>query len=250
MKKTIISHFYNEEYLLPMWLNHHKQFFDDGIMIDYNSTDRSCEIIKEICPHWKIVKTKNEWFSAEEIDREVMEYENEVEGWRIALNTTEFILGNFSLLNENIPPLQVLIQSYTVLDLDGANIDTKIPFFNNNIKYIVADESVRRARSMHNFKGNAYPIGRHYESFTTFEFIIFHFKYFPMNKPMINRMLQIQHKCSPTDKASGRGVEHHNWGEGLKEDDVWAALGSYVKNYPIIDATGIIEEMKKKSNIS
>lgn len=250
MKKTIISHFYNEEYLLPMWLRHHKQFFDEGIMIDYNSTDRSCEIIKEICPNWKIVKTKNEWFSAEDIDREVMEYENNIDGWRIALNTTEFILGNFSLLNEVKSPLQLLIQSYTVLDIDRIDIDTTIPFFDNDIKYIIPEERLRRSRSLHNFKGNIYPIGRHYEQLNNFEFIIFHFKYFPMNKQMIDRMLQIQHKCSPIDKQMGRGVEHHNWGKGLKEEDVWEAFYGYIKNYPVIDASVIIKEMKRKSNIS
>ena len=75
MKKTIVSHFYNEEYLLPWWLSHHKNHFDYGIMIDYNSTDKSKEIIEEICPHWKIVKTKNEYFDSDIIDREVEEYE-------------------------------------------------------------------------------------------------------------------------------------------------------------------------------
>jgi hypothetical protein len=62
--KTIICHFYNEEYLLPWWLNHHKKIFNDGLMINYGSTDRSVELIKQICPTWKIVDTKNEYFGA------------------------------------------------------------------------------------------------------------------------------------------------------------------------------------------
>ena len=45
---TIISHFYNEEYLLPFWLNHHKKYFTNAIMIDYDSTDNSVDIIKKI----------------------------------------------------------------------------------------------------------------------------------------------------------------------------------------------------------
>ena len=45
--KSIISHFYNEEYLLPWWLNHHKKYFDYGLMIDYNSPDISVEVIKD-----------------------------------------------------------------------------------------------------------------------------------------------------------------------------------------------------------
>lgn len=250
MKKTLISHFYNEEYLLPMWLKHHKQFFDDGIMIDYDSTDRSCEIIKEICPDWKVVKTKNQWFSAEDIDKEVMEYENSVDGWRIALNITEFLIGNYPAIEPISEPTQLLIQSYTVLDLDSIQIDLNIDFLDNEIKYLVADETVRRARSFHNFSGNSYPIGRHYDKFNTVEFMILHFKYFPMNRQMIDRMLQIQHKCSPTDKAIGRGVEHHNWGRGLTESDVWNALANYVHNYNIVDASSIIKGLREKSRKS
>ena len=48
LKKTCLIHIYNEEYLLPFWLNHHKDIFDDIIIIDYNSTDKSLEICKEI----------------------------------------------------------------------------------------------------------------------------------------------------------------------------------------------------------
>jgi hypothetical protein len=47
--KTVISHFYNEEYMLPWWLKHHRQYFDHGILIDYGSTDKSLDIIKKIC---------------------------------------------------------------------------------------------------------------------------------------------------------------------------------------------------------
>jgi hypothetical protein len=72
MKKTIISHFYNEEYLLPWWLMHHAKYFDDGILINYASDDRSVELIKFYCPNWTIVDSKNEFFDAALIDQEVI----------------------------------------------------------------------------------------------------------------------------------------------------------------------------------
>ncbi len=56
MYKTIISHFYNEEYLLPWWLEHHKKYFNHGIMINYASTDNSVSIIKQICPDWTAIE--------------------------------------------------------------------------------------------------------------------------------------------------------------------------------------------------
>ncbi len=41
LKTTLVSHIFNEEYLIPFWLNHHKTMFDQIIIIDYNSTDKS-----------------------------------------------------------------------------------------------------------------------------------------------------------------------------------------------------------------
>ena len=32
-KTTLISHIFNEEYLLPFWLRHHKNMFDEIIII-------------------------------------------------------------------------------------------------------------------------------------------------------------------------------------------------------------------------
>ncbi len=90
MASTVISHIYNEEYILPWWLEHHKKIFDHGIIIDYASTDRSLEIIKEICPTWEVVQSKNAEFNAMAVDVEVLEYERKIEGWRICLNVTEF----------------------------------------------------------------------------------------------------------------------------------------------------------------
>ena len=39
---------------------------------------------------------------------------------------------------------------------------------------------------------------------------------------MIERRLQIQTKIPDADKANNFGVQHHNWGKGLKKDDVLA----------------------------
>jgi hypothetical protein len=114
--KTIISHFYNEEYLLPWWLKHHKQFFDHGIMIDYHSTDNSVNIIKEICPTWEVVESKNKEFDAAEVDVEVMEIESKLDGWRIVLNTTEFLIGDFEKLSQINKPEDIMISSYVMVD--------------------------------------------------------------------------------------------------------------------------------------
>ena len=115
--KTIITHFYNEEYLLPWWLEHHKKYFDFGILIDYDSTDRSVEICKEICPTWQVVKSINKEFDAWQIDAEVMAYEKQFVGWRIVLNVTEFIVGSLDeMMHDKTEPSQYLIPAITFFD--------------------------------------------------------------------------------------------------------------------------------------
>ena len=91
-KVTLISNIYNEEYLLPFWCNHHKSMFDHAVIVDYGCTDKSIDIIKEICPNWEIRKSKNASFGAIEIDKEFNEIESEFEGFKIILNTTEFLI--------------------------------------------------------------------------------------------------------------------------------------------------------------
>src|SRR4051812_48551649 len=92
MPLTVISHFWNEEFLLPYWLKHHYPLFDHGVLIDYASTDRSAEIIHELAPQWEVRSSANVWFDARDVDAEVMAVEREFNGWKVALNTTEFLL--------------------------------------------------------------------------------------------------------------------------------------------------------------
>ena len=122
MRKTIITHFFNEEYLLPWWLNHHKQYFDHGILINYASTDRSVEIIKEICPDWTIIDSRNSEFDAKLADDEVSDIESTIPGWKICLNTTEFLVGDYSIL-DTVDTKEFIIPCCVLLDTEP----TKIP---------------------------------------------------------------------------------------------------------------------------
>ena len=98
MATTVIMNVYNEEYYLPFWLTYHKKIFDHGIVVDYCSTDRSMDIVRKICPHWTIRTTKNitedkkPYFHSACNDIEAMEIEAEITGYKIFLNTTEWLL--------------------------------------------------------------------------------------------------------------------------------------------------------------
>ena len=77
MPLTLISHFWNEEFLLPYWLRHHYPLFDHGVLLDYASTDQSVEIIRALAPRWEVRPSRNQWFDARDADAEVMEVERE-----------------------------------------------------------------------------------------------------------------------------------------------------------------------------
>jgi len=97
--RFVICHVRNEEYLLNWWLRHHKNKFDHGIIIDYNSTDSSMSLVKNITPKWQIITSRNKDFNAFNCDAEIMNVEASVQqqypyAWMITLNVTEFLIGN------------------------------------------------------------------------------------------------------------------------------------------------------------
>jgi hypothetical protein len=159
MHTTVICHFYNEEFLLPLWLEHHKRIFDHGILIDYNSTDGSRDVIKRICPTWEIRKSRNEYFGSREIDAEVMDIERTQEGIKIALNVTEFLFCK-NLQDLCPEPNQVKgINSFTVFANEGSHVD--VSNITNYIKCIHRGVPLRGRRYLHSYLDGAYGIGRH-----------------------------------------------------------------------------------------
>jgi hypothetical protein len=88
----LITHIFNEEFLLPYWLKHHVPLVDHGIVIDYASTDNSLDIVRELAPDWEIIQSCNKWFIEPDIGEEVMRVERGIGGWKMTLNITEFLL--------------------------------------------------------------------------------------------------------------------------------------------------------------
>jgi len=220
MKKTLISHFYNEEYLLPWFLNHHKQIFDHGVMIDYHSNDRSVEIIKEICPTWDIVTSRNIDFQADNIDTEVMEIEKQIDGWKIALNVTEQMIGDYSILDDT--PSQWLIPTVFMVDTDRDRPVTQDrPLYEQkhwgfSFKDSQRDFLERRSRSIHNVTVYYPPHntpecmgpGRHYHNYNTDKLVVFYYGWCPMDEGGFARKLQIQTQIPLIDRQRGWGFHH------------------------------------------
>ena len=115
---TLLTHIFNEEYLLPFWLNHHKKLFDKIIIVDYRSTDRSIEICKLICPECTVITSQNLDFGAVNVDKEMMELEDRIEGIKMILNTTEFLFSEISLDKLFDISISTLVALNTSLDTD------------------------------------------------------------------------------------------------------------------------------------
>ena len=211
MRKTILTHFYNEEYLLPWWLEHHKKHFDWGVLINYGSTDRSVEIIKDICPEWKVVDSINDWFDARMCDREVMQYERQIPGWKITLNVTEFLVGDFSVLNEKLDQ-ELKIPCTVMVDDDPNNqASYSVPLIEQKrfgVPFNEGGSTLRRSRCIHNKKEVQYPLGRHFESYDNESLRVLWYGWAPYNEELKRRKLQVQTRIPESDKAQGYGREH------------------------------------------
>lgn len=223
--KTVITHFYNEAYLLPQWLEHHKKYFDFGVLIDYQSTDNSVEICKQICPYWQVLPSGNHDFDSSTLNDEVMFIEGQLQGWRIALTTTEFLVGDVDKLFIDTPDrMQWRIPGIRFTEWDPAGkLDITKPLWNQLKKgvHYKTDPIAHQCRSLHNYNDIKYEPGRHFLPYNTEDACIFHYAHCLVGSEMIKRRLQIQHKMSMSDKQRGIGTHHFSSPAGLSFNELY-----------------------------
>ena len=211
---TLLTNIFNEEYLLPFWLQHHKNLFDNIIILDYKSTDRSVEICKTICPNCKIITTRNKHFDAEEIDQEFMEIEAGIPGIKMILNTTEFLFCEtpikdiFSKINA---PISISVLCNSPYSKTQYNVNNNNELFSNLLNDDIVFHHDRHTRQIHNYSNGNYTVGRHdtrNTSCKTTQLHIIWLGYYPMNNNLLKRKLQIQQNIPQRDKDRGLGFQH------------------------------------------
>jgi hypothetical protein len=240
--RTVICHFFNEAYLLPWWLQHHTKLFDYGVMIDHGSTDASADIVREMAPNWRLVRSRLTYFDAYLTDFEVMGYEQELPGWKIALNVTEFLMPGAPL-----PLIEGQLQSQGrkgcaasgIIVVDHQPGVAPVPGqalplqkhwgFDDNA---VLDPNERQAagltpmpyrnRFYHCDTVGMYHPGRHrsfhHDSLIRMvDLMVFHFGYAPWNDEVVQRKTQIKAKLKPDDVKRGWGLQH------MKDTAAWNA---------------------------
>jgi hypothetical protein len=245
---TVLSHFYNEEKLLPFWLKHHREIFDHGILIDYSSTDKSVEIVRSLCPNWEVIPSRNRSFNARLVDEEVMDLERSVDGWKICLNTTELVSASVRPFIEKVQSNEsafrlsgvVMIDrepSVEVLDDDnlleskpwGINcsqwdqlkswpygwriawtLSRLRPDMRAMLNLFSAYSPHRRCRLLHRLQCGEYTPGRH--SFAvpsaSSSIPLFWMGLSPFGDSHLSRKLQIRHRIPDSDQLAGLGHQH------------------------------------------
>jgi len=207
---TCITNIYNEEYLLPFWLNHHKHIFDRIIIIDHHSTDNSLKICKEIIPGCIIIPHPSKKFASKEHDIYLMELENAVKGIKIILNTTEFLFCS--------KPIKDIFNSkknkmfgalcYSPYSLNEYYPKNNYELFCNMKNKDIRYHKDRWHRFIHNYSNGKYVIGRHH-TYHTYEesndMYIVWFGFYPLNEKLLSRKLQVKNNIPQTDRKPKPG---------------------------------------------
>lgn len=219
IKLVLLGHFYNEEYLLPEWIRHHKPIFDRVILFDYKSTDRSLEILKDMAPEWEVRPSVNPDFDSQLINEELMRAEARVHGknvWKICLNTTEFLFckdpkGVIEKLSPS--PKAIACRGVALFDSpEMENVPIESPLLKQ--RHFGQSSDPYKYRLLHNWVYAPYMRGRHgYDSpnpsyVATDEIAIAWLGHSPFTKEFTNRKLQIKNKVSKDDISKNLGMHH------------------------------------------
>jgi hypothetical protein len=220
-KIGLVSHIYNEELLLPTWLEWHKPLVDYMYLIDHSSTDRSVSIIKELAPEAKIITSWVPDYDASGVDRQVSEVEHLMKeevapDWIISLNTSEFLFTpnlreKLECLSTLAPDIQAFgMRSVVLVDKEENN---SLDLLDHNWGYVDFENGVngsRRWRYIHNWLWGNYHLGRHGTALTHThcpELLILYAQFMPF--PLCKeRKAQQGDRRSDHDKAVGNGHQH------------------------------------------
>jgi hypothetical protein len=222
--RTVITQLFNEEYMLPWWIEHHKPLFDHGIFIDYGSTDATADICRSLAPDWRLVRSRNLKLAALAVDFEVMQYEAGLPGWKIALNVTEFLIcGSIARLEAEAVDAERLgswIPAAIMVDPFPEEIPAQEkPLFGQKHHGFLEKEIdfsrhySWRARLYHRADFGAYTVGRHGSQLpgltsTEYPALILWYGFSPWRPEFLRRKLQIANTIPEAEVKAGWAFQH------------------------------------------
>jgi hypothetical protein len=237
MTLTLLCHAYNEAYLMEAWVRHHLPLCDHAIIIDYASTDGTPEIVRDLAPQWTVVQSRNAVFRAADVDREVMQYEQGIAGWKLALNVTEFapsLRPVIAQVERDHPGIQALGLPAFVMVEDGPLPEPGALVQACHHGY--ADDpdgsppNSRKFRYLHKAPHGNYAIGRHGVSIPgiahQYDVRILWWGFAPMAEQR-RRKLQVQTRIPEDDRVIGHGRQHLVDAEAIEQQYQEQAARAY-----------------------
>ena len=216
-KLTVFTNVFNEEYMLPFWLEHHRKIFDHGVVFDWHCTDSSMDIVRKMCPTWEIIKAPFQYFDAFENDCLLMSEEMKHEGYKMVLNTTEFLVSPSNVRNY----LSAEQNSYYVCLVPSvlSTSDVQEPqnlteFFEGIDRCCIGGIPItnRGTRTIHSWDHGHYSLGRHERTLPVTEYhvpmYVLWFGFYPWNEKFHKRKLQIKDKIPQSDYDRGSSLQH------------------------------------------
>ncbi len=225
---TVICHIYNEQFLLPFFLRQHAPLFDHGIIVDYASTDDSVAIVRDLCPSWDIVQSRNNYFRAVDVDREVMDIERQVEGWKLVLNVTEQVFHpDLRGYLAGVRDIALALPSVIMVDLPSGRdtpIAPDVPLWAQRHHGYWSDPSGgaitgRSFRYIHHADHGHYAVGRHLTelpSRVVSDLWLLWWGWSPL-RYLTERKMQIKTRIPDSDRRLGHGIQHLIDEQGMEE---------------------------------
>jgi len=218
MAVTLITHWWNEQLLTPFFIRHHLPLVDHAIVIDYASTDRSMDIVRELAPDWEIRQSRNSCFRASDCDQEVMDIERGVSGWKIALNATEFVCGDARQACDTLDAqgyAAAVVRGVAMVDMqERVNLDHDAELTDQCWYGYTDGPSIGyKSRLLHRHADGNYATGRHETYHNDVKvyadgLLCKWFGFAPWCQPLRDRKLAIQQQIPNDDRIAGRGFQH------------------------------------------
>ena len=223
---TLISHVYNEEFLLPFFIEHHYSKFEHGIILDFGSTDKSKLIIEKMAPKWQIVDCSEYPFAATILDQLITDLKSNIQGTCIALTITEFLIGDPRLISkELVIPTVSLLKSPEEPEIRSGqkfhNVYKNGIFPFHSHPHVETEWMARKKGRRISVLRSPFPVGRHFDLLGDSLFLIYRVSNCLANEEMIKRRLQIQNRVPDSDKQLGYGVQHTDYGKTLTRESLF-----------------------------
>jgi len=230
MQCLLVTHLWNDALLLPFWLKHHRHLFDHGVVIYYESSDSTREILEKEVPEWDVVEPWSKELISPDLDRQVqaIEAEDRFKGWwKMCLTVTEYAFtpnlkaSLVPYVTENPAGIGFYASGWGLVDTPtqrSEGLDLDIPILlqrQYGFEMLKTTHPFHRnggRRFIHRGERGNYSVGRHYTYVEGTEdhgcLRLVRLFYVPFDEAGIQRKLRMKENVSKYDVEHRHSAQH------------------------------------------